>query len=455
MLGNESNDNTMRRTNLSIVGGMTLQKTNQNLQKTQQNIRDEIEFYNKRNKELEDKEMEKENEKIREDEQEYKHYKKNYFYDSLDNDINRQANKNYNTASHIVFNGTGVPNNSEDKEKLRKRQQQQALKKALADQIEAKRLREKNEEKERKEKERARVVAHQKRIEMENKAKELQAIEKAKLEKEVISSNNMTKTVKFDTTVKEQTMEKENMSTLNVSQNIPKQTVIEQPQLIEQPLPLQQQLTPKKSHFHNKQDWNIEEEKMPTLSHYHKRDIFDDKYYILDLERKIRNHITEEITDKMNRFHSNVLQENQKLKDQLTAYQSEILKVSQNKSKIERDIEQLRKQILQDQYKDEVRTDELIKAMEGEGNHRILPSDTFYRDSGGMIKDVKRIDDDYIEQMDYLANYGRDRPLIDERRFVPLADYEDLYEEKGYKEDDRFYNDLLDYQSKLISTYRV
>ena len=455
MQGNESNENTMRRTNLSIVGGMTLQKTNHNLQKTEQNIRDEMEHYNKRIKEMEEEEREKENMKIKEDEQEYIQFKKTFLYDSSNNDINRQVNKNYNTASHIVFNGTGVANNNEDKEKLIKRQKQQAFKKALNDQIEQKRLRIKNEEEQRKAKARAREEALKKRIEMENKVKEQEAIEKAKLEKEVIDSNNMKKTVKFDSTVKEQTKAKENISTVNLHQAIQRQTVIEQPEPLEQPSPLEQQYTPKMSHFHNKQDWNIEEDKMPTLNHYHKKDFFDDKYYILDLERKMRNHITEEITDKMNRFHSNVLQENQKLKDQLTVYQNEILKVSQNKSKIERDIEQLRKQILQDQYKDEVRTDELIKAMEGEGNHRILPSDTFYRDSGGMIKDVKRIDDDYIEQMDYLANYGRDRPLIDERRFVPLADYEDLYDEKGYKEDDKFYNDLLDYQSQLISTYRV
>jgi len=191
---------------------------------------------------------------------------------------------------------------------------------------------------------------------------------------------------------------------------------------------------------------------MPHMDHFKRKEVFDDKFYIDDLVKEIRERLSSEIKFELGKFHEEMINSTNTLKKGISNLRDMALKVSSEKNHIDNQVKGLRNQVLNLHYEDELRTNELMKALASEDNYKILPSDTFYRDSSGKIKDVNKIDDDYIQMMDYLANGTTNVNLKQQRKFIPLADYDDIYSNDGLGKSDDDYEYLLNY-NKLMNNY--
>ena len=472
---------------LSLAGNRVLQNSRTQLNTINDDLRQSIDVYKDK--------IERERQlKAQMDEQEGANYDKRkldelqntIFYDAEDNDVNRRANKVYANATKVVFSGSGTVNEDKEVENLRKYQQSLAHHTALTRQVEEKRRRieaEKEKEREMEEIERKALERIRRRQEMEEKKKD-QVRSNVQHEMNTLSTNHLTQNEpqravsdpaqshlsvnstnqfnylnainKFNSM---QSQPADNGVATNVPPNYSQQPAQISPQNYQTatiPYPPNAQMMaapPQRQDFSEQYNFRPDQASMPHMEHFKQKEVFDDRFYVDDLVKEIRERLSSEINFKMQQFHEEMLNSSNMIKREILNLRDVALKVNQEKNQIDTEIKGLRHQVLDLHHEDEVRTNELMKALTSEDNYKILPTDTFYRDSGGRIKDVNKIDDDYIQYMDYLAHGTGNRNLKEQRRFIPLAEYEDLHTDEYYGQRDREYETMLDYNSRLSNHY--
>lgn len=476
------NEHALKATNpqsqLAMVGNMVLQNSRSNLNIVNENLQSQINFY--KQKIEEERQLSEQMDPTKDPNYErlkLQELKNTIFYDPEDNEVNYRANKIYNNTTKVIFSGAGTVNEDKEVENLRRMQQSLAHSKALTNQIEQKKLAKLAEQEAVREKE-----------EMERKA--LERIERRKLmcpdvdkavEARIKSENNAlltnTLTQNISNTLNKIPLQQniqaprfvQTSSTGNMMTNMA-ETIQGQNQMTSTAMVMPPQFIPQRQNqvFMNQQmgsnetmrrdfseQYNFQPDQtaMPHMDSFKRKEVFDDKFYIDDLVKEIRERLSSEINFKMQQFHEEMLTSSNMIKKEILNLRDVALKVNQEKNHIDTEIKGLRKQVLNLHYEDEIRTNELMKALTSEDNYKILPTDTFYRDSSGKIKDVDKIDDDYIQYMDYLANGTGSRNLKEQRRFIPLSEYEDVYKDEYYGKKDSDYDSLLDYNNKLSNYY--
>lgn len=476
------NDNTMGygpgTNQLAMAGNMVLQNSRTNINSINDDLRKSIiGFQQKIDQEKELKAQLAEQEAHNYEIKKMEEFKNMPFYSADDNDANRLANKHHNTKTNLIFAITATTDKDTENEQLRKYQQALAHSTALTQQVYAKnmiKLKESEEERKRQELEEMAL----RRIELRKQRypgadKQVQSIVKHEMNN---LNNNITQNINSQTGSQQLVNQKniqlvdtmgstcngisEMNTTITNQQPIQLHTLTMPHQIIQQTLtqtiPNHQMTMPAETirrDFSEQYNFTPMQSTMPHMDHFKRKEVFDDKFYIDDLVKEIRERLNTEINFKMQQFHEEMLGATSMIKKQVLNLSDMALKVNQEKNHIDHEINGLRKQILNKNYEDELRTTEIMKALTSEDNYKILPSDTFYRDSGGRIKDIKKIDDDYIEYMDYLANGTGNKHLREQRTFIPLADYDDVYKDEYYGKKDQEYESLMNYNNRLSNYY--
>lgn len=276
------------------------------------------------------------------------------FYDEYDNDINRRANKVYASQNHIVFNGAGTIADFTELERVRRFQLNCAHKKALLDQIEAKKQA-KQVEKSRKRMEEARVLAEQEEMLLKFRQRNPEVQKQPQSETLASSGQKISFTEKI------------------CSQDRPKTpaSILKRSRRIENSPPSKPD--PKPSNSPKTSQAQLD------LGHFNAQNIFADKDYIRDIIDDVQKKISEDIKGRISRFQDHFEANSEALRTEILHLRQTALETAKQKDRIEEDVHRLRKGIAQLRYEDAIRTNQLVAALNEEQNHKILASDTFYR----------------------------------------------------------------------------